>query len=276
MRRCAETLHPGAPRIFITSAPLLRYDKRRRARRALKPIGTLMQNEKIKVLLFSANPIYYAGKDKLRTNSEFTGIRDSIVGAEKGGSFEVVFPELAARMLSVQRALRTHQPQIIHFAGHGADEGGIVFEDEIGNPIPADPIALSRLFNVLKESARIIFLNACRTQPSAEALLGISDYTIGTECDIPDKEAIAFSAAFYEGLASGDSVRNAFETATAYLRRGGLDDKVRLNVKDGMNPDETVIPRRRRKVGPKHVKPPDEDKIKEADDFIRRFLSGKS
>lgn len=220
-----------------------------------------MPNERIKVLLLSANPIYYAGNDRLRTDRELKGINE-ILSPSEARSFEVVFPELAARMISVQKALRTHQPQIIHFAGHGADEGGIVFEDEIGNPIPADPVALSRIFNVLKKRARIIFLNACRTQPSAEALLGISDYTIGTECDIPDNEAIAFSAAFYEGLASGDSVKKAFETATAHLRRSGLDDKVRLNFKDK----------------PERVKPrePYKDEIEKAEDFMSRFLSGKS
>lgn len=206
-----------------------------------------MRDVKIKILLISATPRHHAG-GRLETEQEFKKIKGAIQSAPKRDSFDHLQIEAAASSEDIQRALSTLKPHVAHFGGHGAREEGIVLEDEQRYAVPADSKALSNLFKSVTYYVRIIFLNACRTQPLAKALSRVTDYTIGTEFDIQDGDAITFSSSFYYALASGESVNLAFDKATTHLRNRPIPEGgLKLNVREGVNADEPFIEQVKRK-----------------------------
>jgi hypothetical protein len=109
----------------------------------------------------------------------------------------------------LRKALRTWQPHVIHFIGHGYEDSqgiglGLFTEDVDGNTIPISTDALKILLH--NTSVRFAFLNACGT---GNPIIGIAQELVktclpaalGMHADIPDHAAIEFSRSFYEALA---------------------------------------------------------------------------
>ena len=70
-----------------------------------------------KVLFLGAN-----GRDttRLRLNAEVRDIRQELEAADAAHAFQVMV-ELAVRPTDLQRLLLLHEPDVIHFSGHGLD-----------------------------------------------------------------------------------------------------------------------------------------------------------
>ena len=73
-----------------------------------------------KVLFLGAN-----GRDttRLRLNAEVRDIRQELEAADASQAFQVM-AELAVRPTDLQRLLLLHEPNVIHFSGHGLDPDG--------------------------------------------------------------------------------------------------------------------------------------------------------
>ena len=80
------------------------------------------------ILVLSANP---KGTNPLRLDKEIREIKEGLQLAKKRDKFKIESAQ-AARYRDIQRSILNHNPQIVHFCGHGAGESGLVFEDEIG------------------------------------------------------------------------------------------------------------------------------------------------
>ncbi|MGH9760567.1 MAG: hypothetical protein ACREAC_06950, partial [Blastocatellia bacterium] len=91
----------------------------------------------IKILFLSANP---KRTKRLRLDEEVRAIRDKLNAATLRDDFTIE-QEWALRVGDLQGHLMRHKPNIVHFSGHGSDEGEIILEDEAGKsqavPIPA-------------------------------------------------------------------------------------------------------------------------------------------
>jgi len=198
-------------------------------------------SEKIKVLFLSANP---ASTGLLRLDEEAREIRESIARSEYRDSFELILQGVVGPT-DLQETLLRYQPQIVHFSGFGSKEQGIILEDSFGHSKLLSKVALAELFKILKDSIRIVVLNACYSQPQAEELTEIIDYTIGISNVIEDKSAILFSASFYQALAYGRSVKEAFELAQINLElldKSGSGKPVLL-MRSGVADVPLVIPK---------------------------------
>src|SRR5262249_46272688 len=125
--------------------------------------------------------------------------------------------ELAVRVSDLQAALLRHQPDIVHFSGHGSHSSGIVLEDEAGNRKVVNRRALSELFRILKDNIRVVVLNACYARDQARILSETIDFTIGMNDALDDRAAITFASYFYQSLAFGRSVEEAFDLAVNQL-----------------------------------------------------------
>ena len=177
----------------------------------------------LKVLFLSSNPCMDRPLDFGR---EVRGIVEAIRKAPDRDALDLV-TEWAVRVGDLQGALLLHQPQIVHFSGHGEGERGIVLEDECGEEHVVDPQALKQLFTILKRSIRVVVLSACESLPAVEAFQGVIDYTIGMAAPITDLAAIHFSEAFYGALASGTTVREAFDLGVARL---GMEERAEAGI----------------------------------------------
>ena len=76
----------------------------------------------------------------------------------------------AVRYRDIRRAMLDHEPNIVHFSGHGAGEEGLVFEDETGKTKLVETEALGRLFELFADSIQCVVLNACYSEIQAKAI----------------------------------------------------------------------------------------------------------
>lgn len=158
----------------------------------------------VKVLLMAADS--GAGSAGLRLDHEIRGALEAARVGRAENELEVM-AELAVGAEDVRHALLRHDPQIVHFAGHGK-VNGLILDD--GTWMSAEELA-----DVLStfRGVRVVVLNACDTLDMAKLLTQVVDYTVGMELPINDAAAIRFSAEFYAALAFGRTVRFAFELA---------------------------------------------------------------
>ena len=90
-----------------------------------------------KVLLMTANP----EKQNLRLDAEQRALMDAVHRSERqrqlrdagsvSGAIEFVRVG-ATRLRDVPRMVQLHRPHALHFSGHGANGGELIFEDEAG------------------------------------------------------------------------------------------------------------------------------------------------
>jgi len=165
----------------------------------------LPQNAKI--LFLAANP-----KDavKLRLDEECREIENRISLAQKRDRL-ILVNKGAVRVGDLQLHLNQEKPDIVHFSSHGTEQGRIILEDERGYSRPISPEALTRVFKILRDNIRCVILNACFSMEQSRAISKHIECVVGMSHEIRDTTAIAFSSAFYLAIASGRSVKNAFD-----------------------------------------------------------------
>lgn len=169
----------------------------------------------MKILFLAANPVDVF--TRLRNDQECREITQSI-RLGNGGVRLLLESEWAVRAEDLQELLMTHRPDIVHFSGHCSPSSGIMLEDEDGNRKVVSRETLAELFRILKGNIRLVVLNACYAKEQAEALATTIDFTIGMSAAIKDKDATVFAARFYQCLARGDSVKDAFDLAVNQLK----------------------------------------------------------
>src|SRR5438477_1605239 len=94
----------------------------------------------IKILFLTSNLVMLP---PLRGDRDYREVSEAIQRALNRSRFEIV-PAPAARVRDLQEAVRRHQPQVIHFSGHG-DAKAIVLEEDAGRPMPVAGEALAGL-----------------------------------------------------------------------------------------------------------------------------------
>ena len=107
-------------------------------------------------------------------------VANKIRAGRKGDSFEIDY-EFAVTPSSLQKALLEHEPDILHFSGHGAKGKGLMLEDDSGRKVILDKRAFTRLLKVIGDKIRMVVLNACYTNEQGQSLKEIVDYTIRHE-----------------------------------------------------------------------------------------------
>lgn len=105
---------------------------------------------------------------------------------------------------------------IWHYGGH-ADGRSIQLESEIGVVQSASVKGIAGLLGT-QEGLKLVFLNGCATGGQVNALLksGVKA-VIATSVAINDKTAVDFATQFYQALARGSNIREAFVKAKAFV-----------------------------------------------------------
>jgi hypothetical protein len=160
-----------------------------------------------KILVLSANPV---NTSKLRLDEEVREIQSALERSRHREEFELI-PRLAVRIDDLRRALLDHEPEVVHFSGHGDETDGITLEDNSGHAQLVSTESLSNLFKLFKDTVECVLLNACYSETQAEAIYQHINCVIGMKHAITDKAAIHFSKAFYDALGAGKSYKDAFD-----------------------------------------------------------------
>lgn len=150
--------------------------------------------------------------------------------------------EWAVRAMDLQGHLLRHRPHIVHFSGHGTKCGEIILEDNTGNRCPVSPAALKTTFATLKDNIRCVLLNSCYSEAQAKGISESKDCVIGMSRSIGDDSAIAFAASFYQALAYGRSVKEAFDLGCSQVHLESGDPSIpRLLLGDGVDATTMIL-----------------------------------
>jgi len=146
-----------------------------------------------KILILAAIP------HGLRLDKEIREIEECIRRAVRRDMFEVDI-RTAIRPQDIRHAIAEEKPQIVHFCGHGLEDGSLQLEDDGGQKKFVSPSGLASLFELHANYVNCVLLNACHSAKSAEAISKYINCTIGMNQEIQDKSAIQFAQGFYDGL----------------------------------------------------------------------------
>ena len=194
-----------------------------------------------KILILTANP-----KDttQLRLDEEVREIQEGLQRSRRRDQFEII-SRWAVRTDDLRRALLDHEPQIVHFLGHGAGAKGLILEDDVGQMKLVSASSLARLFKLFQSQVECVVLNACYSEVQAEAIQQHIDCVIGMNQAIGDRAAIEFAVGFYDGLGAGRSYADAFEFGLSAIDLEGIPETAtpQLKQRSAATPQITSIPR---------------------------------
>jgi hypothetical protein len=152
--------------------------------------GMITRPDVVKVLFLAANP---TDTRQLRLDEEIREIDIAFRQAEYRNRFDIR-QHWAVRVIDLQSHILRHEPNIVHFSGHGRSSSQIILENALGESQPVSPRALSQLFSVLHENIRCVVLNACYSEQQAQAIaehiecvVGMSSVNSRPKCTTHDR-----------------------------------------------------------------------------------------
>lgn len=163
-------------------------------------------SDKLKILFLGANPL---DSTRLRIDKELREIDTSLRMASKRDRI-VLAQRWAVNTSVLQQALLEENPQIVHFSGHGTEEG-IMLENSQGQSQLVSENALAKLFGLFADQIQCVVLNSCYSASQADAIARHIPFVIGMKSSMPDEAAIAFSLGFYRAIGAGRDIASAFE-----------------------------------------------------------------
>jgi AAA-like domain len=172
------------------------------------------------VLFLGAEPKDMGQK---RLGQELRDITEGLQRSAKRDRFDLQ-QKWAVRPRDIQRAMLEVKPHILHFAGHGEGEDGLVFEDDAGNSNLVNGAALAGLFELFADRLNCVVLNGCYSEVQAQAISQHIPYVIGMQKVIGSPAALAFAVGFYDGLGAGHDVEFAFKLGCAAIGMAGITE----------------------------------------------------
>ncbi len=175
--------------------------------------------ERQTVLYLAANP---RGLPPLRSDDEMRRVKERLQLSRHRGEYRIE-AALAVRFDDISQSLVDHEPEIVHFSGHGDPDGSLHVEDARGRSTTITPEGLAALFGLHSKTLRCVILNACYSERLARQLVPHVGHVVGMSDAIGDQAALEFSVGFYLSLFDGRSVPDSFARGRAHLlSRPGL------------------------------------------------------
>ena len=181
-----------------------------------------------KILILEANP-----RRDLNLNDEIRNLQNVISSSRDREEFQVDIG-LSVRSTDLQQLMLKHEPNIVHFCGHGTGEDGLVFQDK---KISTDSIA--DLLGIFKQHLQCVVLNACYTEVQADEIVKNINYVVGMNQPIKDDAAIAFAIGFYRALGYGRTFEEAFEFGK---------NAIQLSIDDDLQARDAIVDKIRKLV----------------------------
>ncbi|MEW6498923.1 MAG: hypothetical protein AB1589_41500 [Cyanobacteriota bacterium] len=161
--------------------------------------------EKIKILFLAAS------SKEVNPGQEYEDIKSIVSDNLKIENIPIVSDK------SIPRAINDKEAQIIHFCGHGLENGSFLFELEgegSKGKREVKPVELASAFGDIKH-INCVVLNFCYSDRASELVSQKEiEYVVGIQGLINREHAIAFSQGFYEKLKNHKALnRTVFQDA---------------------------------------------------------------
>jgi formylglycine-generating enzyme required for sulfatase activity len=184
-----------------------------------------MNVDQVRLLIIQANP---PGSVALGTDVEERKLQEALRRGQERDLFAHPAHLPAARVSDLLTELRAHQPQILHFTGHGDGAGGLLLnapDDKRAAILTATDLAA--LLQVYQAEAatplQLVVLAGCQTAGVADLLVKHIGCVVAVAGDIHD-DAVrdALTPSFYAALSDGRSVANAVASAQSVMTALGF------------------------------------------------------
>lgn len=182
------------------------------------PVDNTLKIQPKTILIAAAAP---SDEDRLRLDVEVRDIEEGLKLAKHRDLFRLE-KIWATRVRDLRRAMQDHEPNILHFCGHGTGKNGIILEDNQGKAQLISSEALAGFFELFADTVECVVLNACLSEIQAKAIVLHIPYVIGMTDSISDKAAIEFAVAFYDSLAAGKDYEKAYKIACNAIAMVGI------------------------------------------------------
>ena len=187
----------------------------------------------IKILFLGSNPLDTV---RLGLPEELRNIDRCLQASRMRDGFQLL-PEWAPTVSDLFQKMLRNQPTIVHFSGHGSEQGELIFADENGRakPVPAEALA-SFFAKFAQAGLRCVVLNACYTAEQAAAIAKSVDFVVGISERIQGEAAREFAAGFYAALFDGNSLPDAFQLGCSKIGLASLagSDRLRQYTREGV------------------------------------------
>lgn len=148
---------------------------------------------------------------------EARGIRKSLRHLLKSGTCELI----ERYNVTVEEIFEVFQDfgdriVIFHFGGH-ADYYSLLFQNEQGGTKMVNGIALMNFLSYYRNTLKLVFINGSTTEWVRELREKGIPAVIGTNNNVNDEVATNIAIQFYDNLASGLTIENAFRQAERFI-----------------------------------------------------------
>ena len=113
----------------------------------------------LKILFLAADP---SDASRLRLLQELRDIKERLRIAKEPGKFQLEQQE-SLRVGDITQAIIDVEPRIIHFSGHGTNQGELYFENELGQIQSVEADALAAMFELLVEQVNCVQSFSCKS-----------------------------------------------------------------------------------------------------------------
>ena len=129
--------------------------------------------KKIKILYLSANPIL-----NLRTDKEYSRLEE-IIQLSNYRDYILLEEKISSTIDDLISKLNNFEPHILHFSGHGEENGELFFSDDSGKS--SNSINGETFNKILATTSKpkLIFLNACYSLEIANNISNSIEFVIG-------------------------------------------------------------------------------------------------
>lgn len=202
---------------------------------------TLKKKKRLTVLYLAANP---DRSNPVRVDVEMKRVQDEVRGSLFRDNITLQYRP-AANLKSLINGLNDHRPQIVHFSGHGNSAGIATDNAKVRNGA-AKFLSFDLLAKAVKATdapPQVVVLNSCQSSGAAKALLPSVKAIITMRASVSDIAATVFATHFYSGIASGQSIKSAFEQAKVGIEGASIKetDTPELLCATGIDPAKMVL-----------------------------------
>lgn len=208
--------------------------------------------DKINILFIASNPdIIFTDEQgklkehqKLSLDKEARDIAESIQKSPDRDSINFV-TKWATRTDDLFQYINEVNPTVIHFTGHGTEDGKLVFHDKYDNPKLVGIDAIIQMVNTITDDLRLVVFSNCYSSSIAEGVVEYVEATIGMNTSVREDVATIFAAQLYSSIGFGYSLDKSFKQAMARLSIEGIErqdaDIPELYVRSGIDANEIYL-----------------------------------
>jgi len=180
--------------------------------RQAKPVSAA---QRLKILYLAAAP---TSEERLRVDREYAELQNLIDTPLFKDRIQL-YSRHAVTPQEILNAFNRIKPDIIHFSGHGDDDGILVDDGTLDgfDGVDIDYDILAKMIKSLEVKPQILILNSCRSAAQIDQFLQVCPLVIAMNKSIKDATGIKFTTTFYAALSNAVNVQNAVMQAETQI-----------------------------------------------------------